>query len=204
MFDPFNDYDQAGYLRNFLGEKNLEKVKLLEEHAFVQNLTNTLMRLSETESLNYDNLKETHRLLFSGLYPWSGDDRTQNHSNHTVKRGDIEFASPYDIQRAFNAGLDASTLGKTLGYWAYAHPFLECNGRAIFTFFSSYISSQGLTLDWPNIDAQEFLGALGDQVNNLEGRALDQMLDPYFQVDPWADDVAHVADLLMRVNWRSP
>jgi hypothetical protein len=30
MFDPFNDFDSAGYWRNFDGEKDLTIVKIVE------------------------------------------------------------------------------------------------------------------------------------------------------------------------------
>ena len=34
MFDPFKDFDSAGYLRNFEGEKNLDIVKMAEHELF--------------------------------------------------------------------------------------------------------------------------------------------------------------------------
>ena len=34
MFDPFRDYETAGYLRNFQGEKDLEIVKVAEHDLF--------------------------------------------------------------------------------------------------------------------------------------------------------------------------
>ena len=38
MFDPFKDFDTAGYLRNFDGEKNLDIVKVVEHELFRGNL----------------------------------------------------------------------------------------------------------------------------------------------------------------------
>lgn len=37
VFDPFGDFETKGYLRNTLGEKNLQEVKSMVEHSVHEN-----------------------------------------------------------------------------------------------------------------------------------------------------------------------
>ena len=41
-FDPFNDFATRGYLRNFEGEKDLAKIKLVEHASFLAKLDTAL------------------------------------------------------------------------------------------------------------------------------------------------------------------
>ncbi len=42
MFDPFKDFETAGYLRNFQGEKDLEIVKVAEHDLFKAQLPSAM------------------------------------------------------------------------------------------------------------------------------------------------------------------
>ncbi|WP_262377613.1 hypothetical protein VRB50_19510 [Pseudomonas poae] len=50
MFDPFKDFDARGYLRNVVGEKNLNIVKQLEHDLFTANLADAMAYLSRKKS----------------------------------------------------------------------------------------------------------------------------------------------------------
>ena len=76
ILDPFGDYETAGYLRNVYGVKDLEIVGHLETGVFQQEILGTVRFLRRLPNLQYDHVTETHRQLFSSLYPWAGQDRS--------------------------------------------------------------------------------------------------------------------------------
>jgi cell filamentation protein len=178
-FDPFGDLSEKGYLRNQLGVQSAPEIHALEHHTFMVNLPTTRAWLSAQKSPRYAQLLETHRRLFADLYPWAGQDRLTVLPNRVIHRGATDFAYPIDIQRAFSAGQRSKTPGKKLGYWAFAHPFLECNGRALFLFFSDYLRRSGLCLDWAGLHAPTFLAVLSEQIDQPAANVLDDLLAPH-------------------------
>lgn len=137
VFDPFGDFETKGYLRNTLGEKNLQEVKSMEHILFLSQLPSTLDWLA-TQSLNYDTLLQTHQRLFADFYPWAGQDRLTVLPDTTVKKGEIVFANPEEIQSAVVDALKQKDSSDVLSQLAFAHPFLDGNGRAIFLFFAEH------------------------------------------------------------------
>jgi cell filamentation protein len=85
-FDPFNDFETAGYLRNFAAEKDLDLVKVLEHRSFLANLEKALDALRRKRSLAYPDLLKVHRILFEAVYPWAGQDRTKTAPHLAVSR----------------------------------------------------------------------------------------------------------------------
>jgi len=91
--------------------------------------------------LDYEAILQTHKILFSSVYPWAGLDRTQTAPNLTISKGNVIFANPPDIRRAVEYGLQLGQVrasmierpGAVMGYLAYGHPFLDGNGRTIMT-----------------------------------------------------------------------
>lgn len=53
MFDPFNDFESAGYLRNVRRDKDESVVKHLEHNLFRANLDAALEYLATVEFLAY-------------------------------------------------------------------------------------------------------------------------------------------------------
>ncbi len=53
MFDPFRDFDTAGYLRNFAGEKDLDIVKIAEHELFRANLPDAVSYLARKKVITY-------------------------------------------------------------------------------------------------------------------------------------------------------
>lgn len=78
VLDPFGDYQTEGYLRNLFKEKDLEIVGHLETAAFEAQVLQAIRFLRRQPTLNYEHILETHRQLFDSLYPWAGQDRSEN------------------------------------------------------------------------------------------------------------------------------
>jgi len=87
VFDPFRDYETAGYLRNFQGEKDLEIVKVAEHDLFKAQLPSAMQYLAGCKHIEYENFLKVHEILFSGLYPWAGQDRPLSCPIGTCPRG---------------------------------------------------------------------------------------------------------------------
>src|ERR1051325_1579234 len=102
ILDPFGDYQTEGYLRNLFKEKNLAIVGRLETAAFEDHLRETIRFLRKLEKINYGHITETHRRLFSSVYPWAGKDRSENASHIAIAKGGYNtlFAHPADGRRA--------------------------------------------------------------------------------------------------------
>lgn len=139
MFDPFKDYDQAGYLRNRYGEKDPEIVRELEHALFRAGLDDALGYLAKRRTLAYADFLEVHRILFAAFYPWARQDRAVTTPNIAVSKADTVFSHPLDARRAVEEGLrigqDKAALrqrpGEVMGWFAYGHPFLDGNGRTM-------------------------------------------------------------------------
>lgn len=148
MFDPFGDYADAGYLRNRIGEKDLELVKVAEHELFRAQLPRALSYLASCKRIGYQDFLEVHRILFDGLYPWAGQDRAQVLPERAVNKGNVYFCHPRDCQRAVNEGLSlaqdkkliATRPGFVMGMFAYGHPFLDGNQ------FAGHVELGGLSL----------------------------------------------------------
>lgn len=75
IFDPFGDFETRGYLRNVFGDKDPETVKRQEHQAFRLRVGEAFNALGGAPSLNYQDVLNTHSLLFGDYYPWAGQDR---------------------------------------------------------------------------------------------------------------------------------
>jgi len=62
MFDPFGDYEIAGYLRNTNAEKYLTVVKAAEHALFRAQLPAALTYLAQCRRIGYDDFLNVHRL----------------------------------------------------------------------------------------------------------------------------------------------
>ncbi len=203
VLDPFGDYETRGYLRNFFNEKDLKRVGHLETTAFRDQVQDTVRYLRKLAGITYEHVTETHRQLFDSVYPWAGEDRSQNAPDIAIAKGGHKtlFAHPADVRRAAEYALglarDAKYLrahpGEVFGYLAHAHPFLEGNGRTILTIFAELCSRAGFYIEWEAIDKGEFLRALTDELL-CPGAAMDKLVLPY--VRPGALSVESAATQL--------
>jgi hypothetical protein len=105
-FDPFGDFEARGYLRNFANEKDLDIVRRLEHTSFTTGIDAAFERLAAIKRLSYQDVLETHKILFEAVYPWAGQDRLQTAPDLAVSKGPVLFARPRDIQRAVDWALE--------------------------------------------------------------------------------------------------
>ena len=193
VFDPFGDRETRGYLRNRLATNDTALLTRLETHAFAANVLPALAALAASRSVCYDQVLDTHRRLFSSVYPWAGQDRTTLAPDIAVAKGGMSdlFAHPADVRRAAEyglaMGLDAAKMrvnpGEVFGALAYAHPFLEGNGRTIMTVHADLARRVGFHVDWAPIGKTEFLTALTAELR-APGSALDALIQPHVKPGP--------------------
>jgi cell filamentation protein len=186
-FDPFADFETQGYLRNFAKEKDLEIVRRLEHTSFASGLPEAFARLAEANIIQYDHVLDTHRILFDAIYPWAGEDRTQTAPDLAVSKAGVLFAHPQDIRPAIDYALMhgqdrafmSAKAGEVMGYLAYAHPFLDGNGRTIMVIHSVLAQRAGFSIDWARTDKTEYLLALTRELETPAKGILDRYLQPF-------------------------
>jgi len=81
MFDPFNDFATAGYLRNRYQEKDFRIIKRIEHETFTRQLPNATQYLSSKDAITYNDFLAVHSILFREFYPWAGQDRSMTIPN---------------------------------------------------------------------------------------------------------------------------
>jgi cell filamentation protein len=134
-------------------------------------------------------LLETHRILFEAVYPWAGRDRLRTAPDLAISKGSVLFARPQDIERAVDYALTrgqdkkymATKPGEIMGYLAYAHPFLDGNGRAIMVLHAILAQRAGISIDWAATGKAEYLAALTKELDEPDKGHLDAYLKPFIQ-----------------------
>lgn len=188
-FDPFKDFEDKGYLRNIAASKDLNIVKKLEVRSFSDNLPKALEYLKNKENLFYKDILETHKILFSNIYPWAGQDRSVTAPDIAISKAghDRMFAHPMDCQRAGGYALQLGnnlqtmqkTPGQVLGELAHSHPFLDGNGRTIMTVHSELCRRANIAIDWIKTNKEDYLKALTKELENPGKGHLDAYLKPF-------------------------
>jgi cell filamentation protein len=79
--------------------------------------------------------------------------------------------------------------GEVMGLLAFAHPFLDGNGRTILLVFMELSFRAGFTINWPESNKNDYLQALTDEINAPSQRHLDHYLQPF------------VVDISSRDDW---
>lgn len=100
MFNPFGDFEVAGYLRNELRLKDSQQIKLQEHLFFTANLQEAAGYLAGCEMVTYEDFCVVHRILFSGFYPWAGLDRQSLGVARNVSKGervDFVYQRSHDV-----------------------------------------------------------------------------------------------------------
>ncbi len=188
-FDPFGDFETHGYLRNVAKEKDPEIVRHLEHAAFLTGIDAALERLANIKQLSYSDVLDTHRILFEAVYPWAGQDRRTTAPDLAISRGSVLFAHPDDIQLAANHALthgqDKAFMkakpGEVMGYLAYAHPFLDGNGRTIILVHALLAQRAGFSIDWATTNKGDYLSALTKELEDPGKGHLDAYLRPFIR-----------------------
>lgn len=189
-FDPFGDLDSLGYLRITTGDYAPSIIKRIEHLAFSANIERTMSLLRTEKALSYTSLLKTHQLLFGDIYPWAGQDRFATSPTLAICKVSgkfkIEFARPVDIRRSVDYALRLASnsltlidnVGEVLAHLAYAHPFLDGNGRAILLLHIEICRRAGLCVDWHCADTQQFLNTLAVDIENPAHKATQAFLAP--------------------------
>lgn len=201
IFDPFNDFETRGYLRNLFSEKDLLIIKHLEHSSFVTGIADAFKYLASIKKLSYRDVLHTHRLLFGDIYPWAGQDRAQVAPEIAVSKGNILFAHPQDaraaVDYALRVGSDPASMrekpGEVMGYLAYGHPFLDGNGRTIMVVHAELAQRAGISIDWASTSKTKYLSALTKEIQKPGIGLLDAYLKPFVRDAVEADAlVGHV------------
>lgn len=192
VFDPFGDYDTRGYLRNHAGSKDKHLVSRLEHNAFAGNVERALAKLKTAQRITFDEVKETHRILFADVYPWAGEDRSRNAADLHITKGEVEFQLapyvPHGVEHALNGASDSAAFRsnpeKLIGELAYAHPFLDGNGRVITTIVSELSRRAGFHIEWEKTSKKDYLTALTKELGDPAAGHLSKYLRPFVQDGP--------------------
>lgn len=112
------------------------------------------------------------------------------------------FSHPGDSQRAVEEALrmaaNRNTMqaksGEVMGLLAYAHPFLDGNGRTIMTVHAELSRRAGMNIDWQQTNRPTTLNALTKELENPGKGHLDAYLKPFVRIG--ALDHAQTADTL--------
>ena len=207
MFDPFGDYATEGYLRNFDREKNLQIIKIAEHQLFRAQLPIALEFLARKKRIEYADFLAVHRILFEGLYPWAGKDRSEVLPDKAVKKGAIYFCHPQSCQRAVVEALSvaqdknemAVRPGFIMGMFAYGHPFLDGNGRTMLLVHAELCYRANMSVNWLQTSKQPYLEALTLEIESPSQGHLDAYLRPFIEPqiprDHWLKTVSAMPGL---------
>ena len=196
MFDPFGDYASRGYLRNTAGEKDLEIIKIAEHELFRAQLPTALDHLAQCKRIEYSDFLELHHILFSALYPWAGKDRNTVLPDRSISKGNVYFCHPKDCQRAIEEEKKQMAIrpGFIMGMFAYGHPFLDGNGRAMLLLHAELCFRANISIDWVGTDKTAYLDALTHEIEDPHAGTLDQYLHPFIGErilrDQWLESIS--------------
>ena len=188
MFDPFRDYDTAGYLRNKFAEKDPQIVQELEHQMFRAGLDEAITYLAKRRrALRYEDFLAVHRILFEGFYPWAGQDRAATAPEIAVTKGANWFCHPAHarraIEEALRIGQDRRFLrqhpGQVMGLFAYGHPFLDGNGRTMLVVHTELCHRAGFCIAWHRTRKPDYLAALSAEIETPGQGILDDYLRPF-------------------------
>ena len=191
-FDPFGDFETRGYLRNLRAYKTAAAVKRFEHREYYRTLQLARDHLTGVATIGYDALLATHRTLFATVYPWAGHDRAVLGVANAVVRGRLHFATAEHIRRVASQALtlanDAAIMAKQPGLLiselAFAHPFLEGNGRTLLVVQTELARRAGISIDWRDIPLRTYLVELTKEIVLPGSGYLDGFLKPYVQANP--------------------
>jgi cell filamentation protein len=89
--------------------------------------------------------------------------------------------------------------GEIMGYLAYAHPFLDGNGRAIMLVHALLAQRAGFSIDWAATDKTDYLSALTKELEDPGKGHLDAYLKPFARdaipEDRLAEEIAQAPGL---------
>jgi len=199
VFDPFNDFQTAGYLRNFEALKDQLKISRVEHNSFKAQLEKALDQLRRlSDPLTYGDYLKVHGTLFQDVYPWAGQDRHTLGVGRLVSKGskvqfEVSELSQQAVEWGLNMGNDPEYMrkwpGEVMGAFAWGHPFLDGNGRSMLLVHTELCYRPGFAIDWISSKKSEYLEALTHELAHPRDRVLDAYLSNL------------IVDTLPRTDW---
>lgn len=212
-FDPFGDFETAGYLQNALQLKDPVEVKESEHLSFELSLEEALEFLAGKKPIDYRSVRKVHEILFSGFYPWAGKDRnelvphlavfkgSENDPYRTVFEhpGSIKLSVDYALELASNKKRFRDSPGDVMGQLAFAHPFLDGNGRTILLVFMELCYRAKFAIEWSRTNKDDYLRALSEEIESPFKGHLSHYLKPFVvdiaHRDEWAAMIGGIKGL---------
>ncbi|MGY2136275.1 Fic/DOC family protein [Pseudomonas reactans] len=193
MFDPFGDFETAGYLRNTLQLKDPVEVKESEHLSFELSMEDALGYLAKKKPIDYLSVLKVHEILFSGFYPWAGKDRTEVVPHLAVFKGSQDdphhtpFEHPVSIRLSVDYALELASNkkrfrdrpGDVMGQLAFAHPFLDGNGRTILLVFMELCYRAKFAIEWSRTNKDDYLRTLSAEIREPFKGHLSDYLKPF-------------------------
>ena len=119
-------------------------------------------------------LKQIHKYIFEGIYPFAGTIREQN-----ISKGSFRFANPLYLEEMLNKieTMPEETIDEIIDKYVemnIAHPFFDGNGRSTRIWIDLILKNRlGKIVDWNNIDKKLYLQAMErSPINTLEIKTL--------------------------------
>ncbi|WLH92443.1 Fic family protein [Pseudomonas sp. FP453] len=213
MFDPFGDFETAGYLQNTLQLKDPAEVKESEHLSFELSLEEALEFLARKKPIDYRSVLKVHEILFSGFYPWAGKDRNELVPHLAVFKGSekdpyrtvfehpgsIKLSVDYALELASNKKRFRDNPGDVMGQLAFAHPFLDGNGRTILLVFMELCYRARFAIEWHRTNKDDYLRALSEEIESPFKGHLSHYLKPFVvdiaDRDEWAAMIGGIKGL---------
>ncbi len=121
-----------------------------------------------------EGLRQIHRYLFDGLYPFAGVVREKN-----IVKGGFRFVNSLYLEAALSAveKMPEDTFEHIIEKYVemnVCHPFMEGNGRSTRIWLDMMLKrSLGKVVNWQNVDKGQYLSAMErSPINDLELRFL--------------------------------
>lgn len=212
-FDPFGDFETAGYLQNSLQLKDPIEVKESEHLSFEASIEDALACLAKRKPITLQTVLKVHKILFSDFYPWAGKDRNELVPHLAVFKGShndprsTAFERPELIKRSVDYALELAAdkkyfrehPGEVMGQLAFAHPFLDGNGRTILLVFMELCYRAKFAIDWSKTNKDDYLRALSDEIREPGQGHLDNYLKPFRVTissrDEWPETISGIRGL---------
>lgn len=119
-------------------------------------------------------LQQIHQYLFSGLYPFAGEIRTQN-----ISKGGFRFANALYLKEILVKieEMPEGSFEEIVAKYVemnIAHPFLEGNGRSMRIWLDQILKTRiQQAVDWQHVEKTRYLQAMErSPINDLELRTL--------------------------------